>query len=98
MADTVPADVIGQLREAVAEWKKTPNYQKCVGLTDGVLARFQPVFSPEHVSEITDEEFKSFLLDKNNHHWSGLQRWGSRICADLCGHARSQKIPGAAAG
>ena len=83
MAGTVPADVIGQLREAIADWKKTWNYRKCVELTDGVLARFQPVFSPDHVSGITEDEFRSFLLDKNNHHWSGLHRSGSRMCSDM---------------
>ena len=46
MASTVPADVIGQLRQSVADWKKTPNYKKVVQLTDGVLARFQPFGCP----------------------------------------------------
>ena len=83
MAETIPADVIGQLRQALAEWKKLPSYQKLVDLWDGVFARFRPVFSPDHVGEITEEEFRPFLRDKNNHHWSGLHRSGPRLCSDM---------------
>jgi hypothetical protein len=92
MADTVPADVIGQLRQAVADWKKTSEYKKIVEVTDGVLARFQPVFSPEHVHEITEEEFRPFLLDKNNRHWSGLHRQGSRLCLNISALRRSLSL------
>lgn len=83
MAETVSADVIGKLREAVAGLKNTPIYKEIVEPRDAVLARFQPVFSPEHVAEITADEFRSFLLLENNHHWSGLHRQGTRMCADM---------------
>lgn len=83
MDETIPTDVIGILRQAIVDWKNTPDYQKIVGLSGGVLARFQPVFSPDHVRQITEDEFRPFLLDKNNHHWSGLQRQGSRMCSDM---------------
>lgn len=80
---TVPADVIGKLREALASLKNTNIYKEIVEPKDAVFARFQPVFAPERVSKITEEEFRSFLLDKNNHHWSGLHRQGTRMCADM---------------
>jgi len=83
MAETIPADVIGQLRQIVADWKRFPTYQKAVEPRDGVLARFQPVFSPDHVPAITEEEFQPFLLDKNNHHWTGLHRQGTQMCSDM---------------
>ncbi|HDR46814.1 MAG TPA: hypothetical protein ENN94_03835, partial [Geoalkalibacter subterraneus] len=83
MSETVSADVIGKLREAVAGLKNTPIYKEIVEPRDAVLARFQPVFSPEHVAEITADEFRSFLLLENNHHWSGLHRQGTRMCADM---------------
>jgi len=83
MAETVSADVIGRLREAIAGLKGTPIYKEIVEPRDAVLARFQPIFSPEHVVEITADEFYSFLLLENNHHWTGLHRQGSRMCADI---------------
>lgn len=48
-----------------------------------VLARFQPLFSADHLPLLTEEEFRSFLIFRNNRHWSGLQRLGPGICADM---------------
>jgi len=48
-----------------------------------VLARFQPVFDPAHLSALTEGEFHDFLLFENNHHWTGLQRQGPRMFADM---------------
>lgn len=83
MAETVSANVIGKLREAVTGLKGTSIYKEVVKPRDAVLARFQPVFSPEHVAEITADEFRSFLIFENNHHWTGLHRQGTRMCADI---------------
>jgi len=83
MAETVTADVIGKLREAVVGLKGSTIYKEVVEPRDAVLARFQPVFSPEHVSDITADEFRSFLLFENNHHWTGLHRQGTRMCTDM---------------
>jgi len=84
MPETVPSDAIGTLRECFANLKSTPTYQqKIVQPREGVFARFQPVFSPEHIPQLTEEEFKPFLLDRNNHHWSGLHRQGGRLCSDM---------------
>ena len=83
MAETVTPDVIGKLREAVVSLKKTAIYKEIVEPRDAVLARFQPIFSAEHVPDITEEEFRSFLLFENNHHWTGLHRQGPRMCSDM---------------
>ena len=79
----VSDDVIGKLREAVAKLKTWPETARIVEQRDAVLARFQPVLSPNHVHAITAEEFCSFLAFENNCHWTGLQRWGSRLCDDV---------------
>ena len=83
MSETVSVDVIGKLREAVVSLNKTGIYKKIVEPRDAVLARFQPIFSAENAPKITEEEFRSFLLDENNHHWTGLQRQGPRMCANM---------------
>jgi hypothetical protein len=49
---------------------------------DEVLARFQPIFSPEHAPAITEDEFRSFLMFANNRHWP-LHRQGPKMCADM---------------
>lgn len=59
---------------------------------DEVLARFQPVFSPQNVGNITEQEFKEFLRFENNKHWSGLHRMGPKICADMSALRRSLMI------
>ncbi len=83
MADTVSAEVIGKLREAAASIVKTATYDEIVEPRDAVLARFRPIFSPAHLSAITAEEFRSFLLFENNRHWTGLHRQGTRMCSDM---------------
>ena len=54
-----------------------------LNLKNEVFAQFQPIFSPEYIPSITEEEFKSFLLYKNNHHWTGLHRQGGIITTDM---------------
>lgn len=48
-----------------------------------VLGAFQPVFAPTHLRQITAEEFRSFLVFKNNQHWMNLQRHGPALTADM---------------
>jgi hypothetical protein len=50
---------------------------------DVVLAAYQPVFSLDHISALTPEEMKGFLLYENNKHWTGLHRSGGRITSDM---------------
>lgn len=50
---------------------------------DGVLARYQPTFRPDNLPKLTADEFKSFLVFRNNRHWVGLHRKGPEVCADM---------------
>ena len=50
---------------------------------DEVIDQFRPIFSPEHIPQITVDEFRSFLIFKNNRHWKALQRFGGLITADM---------------
>lgn len=50
---------------------------------DEVLARYQPLFSPDHLPALTKVEFESFLLFKNNHHWTDMQRVQKFITEDM---------------
>lgn len=62
---------------------KDPELKALIDAKVEVLNRYQPIFSVEHISDLTEVEFKGFLLCKNNHHWSGLHRKGNSLCSDL---------------
>lgn len=48
-----------------------------------VIARYGTVFKPENLGHLTAEDFKSFLLIKNNKHWEGIHRHGNKITSDM---------------
>jgi len=75
---TLPERLLNSLRQALTR----EDTRQIVQSRDEVLARFQPVFSPEHLPELTAEEFRSFLLFSNNHHWPLHRQW-RKICADM---------------
>ena len=83
MMNGVTTELIGQLRAAMVPFKKSAIYKQVVEPRDQVLARFQPIFSIDHMPAISAEEFHSFLLFDNKHHWSGLQRQGPRMWSDM---------------
>ena len=61
----------------------TEAYDLIVPARDEVLARYGAIFKLERIDEITEGDFKSFLLFKNNKHWTGLYRSQARMCADM---------------
>lgn len=58
-------------------------YSQIVQPKDEVLAKFQPIFSFDRASELTETAFKDFLLFENNRHWTGLHRHWPKMCADM---------------
>lgn len=50
---------------------------------DEVLERYQPIFSLDHIPNLTAEEFKSFLLYRNNKHWKAIHRQSGSITEDM---------------
>ncbi len=83
MAESIAPVAVGQLRQALAEMKKSMLWSQIVDPRDAVLARFQPIFQPSYIPALTVEEFKPFLYFENNQHWSSLHRQVNRICSDL---------------
>ena len=74
-----------ELRPVLSEISSNPDDETAFVLNarSEVMARYQPVFSLENIQSITEEEFKSFLVYKNNHHWNGLQRMGGQTTSDM---------------
>jgi len=71
-------DVLNEQRE-----NPHPDFTDITTHKDVVLARYQPVFSASHIPELTKAEFESFLLFKNNHHWTNMNRVGKFIVEDM---------------
>ena len=63
------------LRKVQAE--REGEYAFIQNAKDDVLAQYQPIFSLEHISALTEEDYRSFLMFRNNKHWRSLQRMGS---------------------
>jgi len=71
------------LREVLTKTSEDEQGAGIIAARDKVLARYQAVSAPDHLSQLTDNEFKGFLLFDNNHHWTGLARKGYSLCADM---------------
>jgi hypothetical protein len=73
-----------KLREVLVNFKPGhPIYDSIVIWRGPVFTRFQKIFALPHLDALTADEFKEFLQDRNNHHWSGLYRKGGRACDDM---------------
>lgn len=75
---------LGSLKTQLAHFKGgSAIYDEIVAPRDEVFARYSSVFRPEHISELTQEEFTSFLYFDNNRHWTGLYRQGLGAASDM---------------
>jgi len=48
-----------------------------------VLTKYQPIFSPDNLDNLTVDDFKGLLLFKNNQHWDSLHRQGGWMTEDM---------------
>ncbi|MHC4739523.1 MAG: endonuclease NucS domain-containing protein [Planctomycetota bacterium] len=48
-----------------------------------VLAKYQPIFSSDNLDNLTIDDFKGFLLFKNNWHWDSMHRQGGWMTEDV---------------
>jgi hypothetical protein len=60
-----------------------PDYPEIVPWKHRVLRRFQPVFDPAHIPQMTEADFCSFLRFRNNHHWDSLCRVEDHMVEDM---------------
>ena len=52
-------------------------YRSCgemLNVKEQVVHRFQPIFSPSNINQLTAEDYRAFLKWENNRHWTGLPR------------------------
>ncbi len=73
------------LRVCDQKWKKSDRKGRAefTDCREEVLEKYQPIFSTQSLGKMTKDEFWSFLLIENNHHWTGLHRQAPRLCEDM---------------
>ena len=59
---------------------------------DEVIEKYGSMFNPDKLDSLTKEDFKSFLLIKNNKHWEGIHRQGNMITQDMGKLKKALKI------
>lgn len=82
--ETAYNKALGDLRAVLARLKPGNNgYNEIIAKRDEVFAKYGPIFSTDHIANLSREEFASFLYFDNNHHWTGLNRMGLHAAADM---------------
>ncbi len=84
--------ILSQILVKLEEKDEFPVEQDIVKARDQVLNRYQKIFNTQHIDRLTKEEFHSFLLFRNNQHWSGLHRYSPKMCKDMKGLREAIKI------
>lgn len=74
---------IEELTGALTHALGNAEYLKIVAGRDEVQKRFGPVFQREHLTALTADEVRQFLIFSNNRHWQGLQRLGPAVTRDM---------------
>lgn len=74
---------LSKLRSTIARVSRDKELQNLINARDEVFAGYQPIFSLDHLPDLTAEEFSSFLYFENNKHWTGLHRHVGRLTADM---------------
>ena len=64
--------VVPKLKATLTLTKSDKDIQAVLAAKDEVLAQYQHTFAPDHLHDLTKEEFRGFLLFDNNKHWTGL--------------------------
>ena len=74
-----------KLEDVLTEQRENPHpdFTDITTHKDAVLARYQPMFSAENIPHLSEADFKSFLLFKNNHHWTNMNRVAKHMVADM---------------
>jgi len=80
------------LQEAIKETKKEFENIDRKNEENEVIEKYGSMFNPNKLDSLTKEDFKSFLLMKNNKHWEGIHRQGNMITQDMGKLKKALKI------
>jgi len=71
------------LNEVITKTKLDYNTTERSNEEAKVIEIYGQMFSPNNIDNLTKEDFKSFLLLKNNKHWNGIHRQGNIITENM---------------
>jgi len=71
---------LAEANQALSTWLSQNASE--VAAQKGALDAYGKLFRPENIANIAEEDFRAFLLFKNNKHWSGIHRHPN-IYADM---------------
>ena len=76
---------VAKLQGLLEEQKDNPDeeYLFITGSKERVLTRYQTLFNPENLDKLTTEQFLAFLHFKENGHWNGLARSGTKVVNNM---------------
>jgi hypothetical protein len=74
---------LGRLRGILAGKKESPSFREFLRWQQPVVERYQPIFSTANLPNLTAEDFRSFLLFRNNHHWKSINRQSGHMTAKM---------------
>jgi len=80
------------LQEAIRDTKKEFENIERKNEENEVIDKYGSMFIPNKIDSLTKEDFKSFLLIKNNKHWEGIHRQGNMITQDMDKLKKALKI------
>jgi hypothetical protein len=84
MAESDLESAVATLRNTYQQYRgKNDQFDRMLDSRDRVINTYQPLFRQDNVSELTQEDFQSFLRFDQNTHWTGLHRQGPQICQDM---------------
>jgi len=75
--------ILINLEQAIKKTKQLYKKPNRVNEEREVIERFGNMFHPDNLDELTKDNFRSFLLFKNNRHWDGIHRQVNMITSDM---------------
>jgi len=81
-----------ELQEAIKKTKKEYENVERKNEEIEVIEKYGSMFNPSNLDSLNKEDFKSFLLIKNNKHWEGIHRQGNMITQDMTKLKNALKI------
>ena len=68
----------------ISEWKELIiNNPARLQQEKEVIQKYGSLFNPANLNSLTKDDFKSFLLMKNNRHWEGIHRQSNMLTDDM---------------
>lgn len=80
------------LEEAIRKTKEDYQAPNWKNEEKEVIEKYGYMFHPNNLDNLTKEDFKSFLLIKNNKHWDNIHRWETTITQDMDKLRKALKI------